>query len=258
MGHLRHFAFFLLFLIAVSPAAHSLYCVGITQGVDWDDVKLQNGTPAFFTTRIYNTSSGGGYCEPGEYTLSLSLRDSPAPLDEAFSWELKPDKLSLSDNDNQQVLLTLTPKIDGQFTVVITVTRGNPGSGSGTKIVSTSAARINITVGNAGDSKFTTVPFWTVRKDCPGGFVVKQGEDCPHACEDGSASVNGVCLEDSQNLSQPQVPQGQPGVIEKIVPVIPAEILGVVIIAVLALGGGLVCALLYIRKLKHESGGRHR
>ena len=201
---MRFLVFLALFLIAlfIAGPVYSLSCVGLTQSVEWDDVRLQKGVPSFFTTKVLNSSSGTGYCEQGYYTIELSLQEKDFELDEIFDWNVDPATLSLSDNGSAPVLITLTPKVEfGKFVLLIQATRSN--AAGGTKIISASTAKMNITIGDSADPRFSDVPFWRIRKDCPGGFVVKQGEECPRVCQDGQrADAEGKCLEDA---GQPKV-----------------------------------------------------
>lgn len=251
-----------LFLIVLFIASHvySLSCVGLTQSVEWNDVKLQKGGLAFFTTKVLNSSSGTGYCEQGYYTIELSLQEKEFELDEIFDWNVDPATLALNDNDSAPVLITLIPKVDfGKFTLLIRATRSN--SAGGTKIMSASTAKMNITVGDSADPRFSAVPFWRVRKDCPGGFVVKQGEECPRLCESGQvADEQGKCPEDKE---EPKVIVVEK---EKIVPVGQSAffVLGglqlsfesfILIIAIVIAVCVIAFFLLYTRNLKRQFRG---
>jgi len=59
------------------------------------------------------------------------------------------------------------------------------------KYVFTASAKLVISVGD-GTGEYSDVPFWTVRKDCNGGFVVEEGEPCPRICPDGSVVLENL------------------------------------------------------------------
>ncbi len=262
MGEMRFLGFLALFLIVlfIASSVYSLSCVGLTQSVEWDDVKLQKGNPAFFTTKVLNSSSGTGYCEQGYYTIELSLQEKDFELDEIFDWNVDPATLALSDNDSAPVLITLIPKVEfGKFVLLIRATRTN--SAGGTKIMSASTAKMNITVGDSADPRFSAVPFWRVRKDCPGGFVVRQDEECPRLCESGQvADEQGKCPEDKEAPNVIVVEK------EKIVPVGQSAffVLGgltlsfesfILIVAVIVAVCIIAFSLLYIRSAKQRLRG---
>lgn len=264
------------FLIALFflPNAFSLSCVGISQDQRWELVDMAKDVPGYFSTRIYNSTAGAGECEDADYVMSLSLQSSELSLGQVFDYEFEPERMFIGNGGSAQVLLTLTPKVSsGQYTVVMTVTRQNPGEG-GTSIISSSSARINVLVGNNSVTDFSEIPFWTVRKDCPGGFVVREGEQCPRAvCMDGNLVYgndlcqeelfvcgNGLCeqyenwnncpkdCEIPEGWEQSQIPQEKEGEngIELIIAII------AVIIACIA----LAFAFFYTRQVKKQLKGR--
>lgn len=245
-----------------AAGAYSYVCVSITQPLEWDSVKMEKDSNYYFTTRINNSMSSGGYCEPGEYEISLSLDKQEISFGDIFDWNANPKRMLLNNNESRQVLLTLSPKVStGKFIVFITAKRFAAGSEGGTKIISSSIARMKVTIGDGSDLKFTELPFWVVRKDCPGGFVVKQGEECPRPCADGSPAVNGVCPEDSAGNLSPGAGPGEnqpPGTIERLVPVLPMEILSIIIAVVVVLGAAVAGMFIYIRRLKQQLGGGGR
>jgi len=142
---------------------------------------------------------------------------------------------------------------------LIQATRSN--SAGGTKILSASTAKMKITVGDSADPRFSAIPFWRIRKDCPGGFVVRQDEECPRLCESGQAAdEQGKCPEDKE----------EPNVIvverEKIVPFGSTAffVLGglqlsfesfILIIAIVIAVCVIAFFLLYTRNLKRQVRG---
>jgi len=204
MRWLRWTAIFLFILFTISTA-HSLICVTITQSNDWDGVKMVKGKSYFFTTKIYNNSAGGGYCDPGNYEVKLKLENKSLLFDDIFDGNAAPKTFTLNNNGDMQVLVTLTPKVDfGKYTVLVMAERKGSG-GSGTSIISTATAKIKTIVGDESDPDFTEVPFWMIRKDCPGGYVVRQEEECPRLCENNKAAdEDGLCPEDKKPISPAQ------------------------------------------------------
>ena len=250
--------FLVLAVFFALPSVLALSCVGISQGAGWDEVNLEKGVLSYFSTRIYNSSAGGGYCDPGYYTVELSLTSEDIEIGQIFDYNVSPAEMFLDNGENRQVLLSLTPKVEsGHFTVLVTVKRRPPEAG-GTSIISTSTARISILIGNNPDTAYLEKPFWTQRKDCPGGFVVKQGEQCPSkVCLDNSFVYgNGLCPEELEALRKQEeaqkanetVPTGFFGL-----PVSAESAVGFagILVAIIAVAG----SLLYVQRLKRELKG---
>ena len=251
----------LCFFLAIAPGFYAVACVSISQGTDWGAIKMEMGKQAYLSTRVYNSSAAGYYCDPATYKIVVTMASQNFRLEDIFDVNVSPPSFDLQDSENRQVLVTLTPKVpNGKFDLLITARRENPGMG-GTQIFSTSSAALTAVVGDGTDPRYSELPFWTMRKDCPGGFVVKQGEECPRICNDGrAADSEGKCPEDSAGrLSTGAGGNQAPGVIERLIPVLPMEMITGIILVVAVLGAALVGMFLYIRKLKQELvGGRHR
>ncbi len=261
--------FLSVFLLAL-PSVSALSCVGISQDQRWDLVDMTKDVPGYFSTRIYNSTAEAGECEDSDYVISLSLQSNELSLDQVFDYKFEPERMFIGNGGNTQVLLKLTPKVSsGQYTLIMTATRQNPGEG-GTSIVSSSSARINTLVGNNPVTDFSEIPFWTVRKNCPGGFVVKEGEQCPRAvCMDGNLVYGkDLCLEDlfvcgnglceqyenwNNCLEDCNIPEGwEPPIAQgKENAGIGIEII-IAIIAVVIAGIALAFAFFYIRQVKKQ------
>ncbi len=253
-----------LFLVLfILPSALSLSCVGISQGNDWDDIQMQKGIPSYFSPRIYNSSAGTGTCEESNYVVELSLENSEFVVDDIFDYNLNPEEVYLKNGQSAQTLITLVPKVSaGKYKVLITARRDSP-EGSGTAIISTSSARLVITIGNNPTPNYSEIPFWTVRKDCPGGFVVKEGEPCPiRACRNGTLiySEDESCPEDTELAPAPeQTGNGEetPGQEHE-----KAEQEGlsiemiIAVTAILVACAGLIGSFAYIQKLRGELRGK--
>jgi hypothetical protein len=260
MHWLGYAAIFCLILFSAVPA-YSLICIGATQNNDWGSVQMTKGNPGFFTTMVYNKSAAGESCDPGDYTVELALKDSQFAFEEIFDGNAQPASFQLGDGEDRKVLVTLTPKVDsGTFTVLITGKRLSPGTG-GVGIVKTVTARITIIIGNGVSPAYADMPFWRIRKDCPGGFVVSQGEECPRVCENGQkADEQGKCPEDEQKPNTIVVER------EKLVPVGSTAffVLGglqlsfesfILIIAIVIAVCVIAFFLLYTRNLKRQFRG---
>lgn len=261
----NHMVLFLSVFLLALPSVSALSCIGISQDQRWDLVEMTKDVPGYFSTRIYNSTAGAGECEDSDYAMSLSLQSSnELKLEQIFNYEFEPQRMFIGNGGSTQVLLKLTPKVSsGEYTVIMTVTRQNPDEG-GTSIVSSSSARINILVGNNPVTDFSEIPFWTVRKDCPGGFVVKEGEQCPRAvCMDGNLAYgedlcpedlfvcgNGLCeqYENWNNcLKDCEIPTGgEPPIAQGNIELI------IAIIAVVIAGIALAFAFFYIRQVKKQ------
>lgn len=252
----------LCFFLAIAPAFHAMACVSISQGTDWGAIKMEMGKTAYLSTRVYNSSAAGYYCDPATYQIEATMASLDFRMEDIFDVNVSPPSFDLQDSENRQVLVALTPKVqNGKYDLLITAKRGNPGMG-GTQIFSTASAALTAVVGNGTDPRYSDIPFWTVRKDCPGGFVVRQGEECPRICDDGrTADSEGKCPEDSAGKLSPGAGGNEnqaPGGIERLIPVLPMEIILIGILVVVVLGAALVGMFLYVRKLKQEIGGGRR
>ncbi|MBN2067049.1 MAG: hypothetical protein JW744_01120 [Candidatus Diapherotrites archaeon] len=253
MRWLTYAAIIALVLLFALPA-FSKACVTITQSNDWENVKMSKGNSYFFTTKLFNISADGAYCEPATYEIDLKLENDRLVFSEVFDGNASPMRFPLNDGGSLPVLITLTPKVDfGKYTVLITAKRLNLG-GTGTSIVTTVTAKINAVVGDESDPGFTEVPFWMVRKDCPGGYVVRQDEACPRLCQNGlAADEQGKCPEDKAGepasaQQQSQLEAGQTGFF---ILGVSGEIF-IAIMAVLVAAVALVFAFMYIRNLKEQ------
>ena len=247
----------LCFFLAIAPAFHAMACVSISQGTDWGAIKMEMGKTAYLSTRVYNISAAGYYCDPATYKIEVVMASQDSRLEDIFDVNVSPPSFDLQDSENRQVLVALTPKVqNGKYNLLITARRENPGMG-GTQIFSTASAALTAVVGNGTDPRYSELPFWTVRKDCPGGFVVRQGEECPRICDDGrTADSEGKCPEDNAGkLATGGNENPAPGGIERLVPVLPMEIISIGILVVVVLGAALVGMFLYVRKLKKAIGG---
>jgi len=238
---------------------------------------MEKDIPSYFSTRVYNSTTGGGSCDPGTYSMELSLKDSEFTVDQIFDYEFTPEEMFIGDGGNARVLLTLTPKVSsGEHTVLMTAKRKN--TSGGTAILSTSTAKINVLIGDNPVTDFAEIPFWIFRKDCPGGFVVSEGEECPRtSCLDGTwvygdelceedlfICGNGLCeqYENWNNcLVDCPIPEG--GIPEPLTnqPLEKEEdgigiALIVAIIAIVIACGALIFAFIYIRYTKKELKGR--
>jgi len=256
----RNITLFLLLLL-ILPGALGLACVGISQGANWNDVDMEKGVESFFSTRIYNSSSSGGYCDEGNYGLKLELASEEFTIDDIFEYEIKPEEMFLDNGENNQVLVTLTPKVStGRYTVLI-IAMKKPAEVGGTAIISTATAKLTVLIGNNPDPAYTEVPFWTMRKDCPGGFVVKKGEQCPSGvCKDNSLVYgDDLCPDELEELRKQKEAEGkieeetiQTGLFGLAVPSLEMIVaVAALVIAVAAVAG----SFLYIKKLKKELRG---
>jgi len=190
----------ILTAIALISPANALVCVTMSNGSEWNDAKIKVDEAAYFTFRVYNSSADGRLCEDGTYEINVELIDSDYKIDEIFNWSIDSPSFDMKNGENKQVLLTLTPKELGAHTIKVTTKLIPKGSG-GTQMVYTTSAKINAAVSLEGDKSFNEIPFWKVRKDCPNGLVVKEGEECPKLCENGAKAYESKgeeCPEDSE------------------------------------------------------------
>ena len=140
----KHLVLFLSVFLLALPSVSALSCVGISQDQRWDLVEMTKDVPGYFSTRVYNSTAGAGECEDSDYAMSLSLQSDELKLDQVFDYVFEPERMFIGNGGSTQVLLKLTPKVSsGTYTVVMTVTRQNPGEG-GTSIISSSSAKMTI------------------------------------------------------------------------------------------------------------------
>jgi hypothetical protein len=190
----------LLFLIAVSMAgfANAIVCITMSNGNEWKDAKIKLSEPAFFSFRAYNSSADGRVCDTSNYEINIELIDSDKKLEDVFDWTVDTPAFELENKENQRVLLTLIPKELGFYTIKVTAKLMPKGEG-GTQLIYTTSAKINASISLEGDESYNEIPFWKIRKDCPNGLVVKEGEECPRLCKDGTKileSKGEKCKED--------------------------------------------------------------
>lgn len=251
MKLLRWRGLFLIFLLVALPASSmalpSQYCVTISQGIDWEEVKMKRGEPTYLSTRVSNSSAQGDYCEPGVYEVTLEMEAGNVEIGDIFDWEVEPNNFELGNGDDQRVLVTLTPKVEnGTHNVLIIALRRNPGEG-GTQIFQKTKARLTAVIGEELDSEYAEVPFWTIRKDCPGGYVVRKGDECPRICESGKlAGDDGKCPEDEEAVQEDGAGEGgagSAGISFEMVVAITA------VLAAVAIG---ISAFFYIQRLKQQ------
>lgn len=191
----------LLILIAISMvgSVNAIVCNTMSNGNVWKDAKIKLEEPAYFTFRVYNSSADGRICDESRYEIDVELVDEDRQIEEVFEVSLDSPSFDMEDSENKQVLLTLVPKEMGFFVIKVTTKLIPKGSAGGTQLIYTTSAKINASVSLEGDESYNEIPFWKIRKDCPNGLVVKQGEECPVLCEDGSKiyqSKGEICPED--------------------------------------------------------------
>ena len=190
----------LLFLIAISMSslANAIVCITMSNGNEWKDAKIKLSEPAYFSFRIYNSSADGRICDASNYEINIELIDSDKKLEDVFEWTMDTPAFELENGENQRGLLTLIPKELGFYTIKVTAKLMPKGEG-GTQLIYTTSAKINASVSLEGDESYNEIPFWKIRKDCPNGLVVKEGEECPRICKDGTKileSKGEKCKED--------------------------------------------------------------
>jgi len=188
-----------LILICMLGSANAIVCITMSNGSEWKDAKLKLNEPAYFSFRVYNSSADGRVCDSSSYEIEITLVNEEGEyLEEVFDWEIDSPYFDMVDGQNKRVLLTLIPKKLGYYTVNV-MTKLVPKNAEGTKLVYATSAKINASISLEGDESYNQYPFWKVRKDCPNGLVVKEGEECPRLCEDGTKvfeSLGEKCPED--------------------------------------------------------------
>ena len=189
----------LAIFIAMSIAgASATVCNTMSNGAEWKDARLKINTLSYFSFRVYNSSADNRICDTSDFAIDVELEDSTQKLDDIFDWEIDTQNFTLLNGESKKILLTMKPKQNGQFTVKIT-TKIMPKNSGGTQLIYSTSAKINASVSETGDESYNEVPFWKIRKDCPNGLVVKEGEECPKLCKDGTKileSKGEKCKED--------------------------------------------------------------
>jgi len=190
--------FLLTFMLAIAliGSANSLVCVTVGNDQTWNDAQLKIGEKAYFTLVVYNNSADGRFCDTAKYGVFLTV-EGDIELTDILDYEIDITEFTLSNQEYKRVLITITPKVEGYYELRVTAAM-MPEESGGTTIKYGSSARIKAHFSETGEEKFSEVPFWTVRKDCPNGVVVKEGEECPReVCDDGSfAYGDDYCPED--------------------------------------------------------------
>lgn len=192
----------ILIAICMLGNANAIVCITMANGNEWKDAKIKLNEPAYFSFRVYNSSADGLECDKSSYEMEIKLIDSEKKLEEVFEWEFDNQAIELNNGENKRILLTLTPKELGFYVVNVTV-KLVPKNAEGTTLIYTTSAKINASVSLEGNESYNEIPFWKVRKDCPNGLVVREGEECPRICEDGTKiyeSKGERCPEDQLSL----------------------------------------------------------
>jgi len=179
--------------------ANCLVCVTISHDSTWNDAKLKIGEEAYFSLVIYNSSAEGKYCEPARYGITLTTEEG-INIDDIIAYEIDPEIIEIKSGGYARALIKIIPKVEGYYEIKATTTL-LPEEGGGTKLVFGASATIKAHFSTTGEEKYNEVPFWKIRKDCPNGIVVKQGEECPsRICEDKSYRYgNDICPEDEED-----------------------------------------------------------
>ena len=174
------FGFFLAIAMTTAFAENQRICANIAGQYD---TVLEQGKEAYFSFRVYNsTTEQGAFCLPATFSMRVWMEG--ASIDNYFTYSLSTEKFSLLSGDNERILLTLTPKADlpsgsDVYTIFITASRQPDATDGSIAIFYEATGRIKATIGSTADTEYSDIPFWTVRKDCPNGVVVEQGQDCP-------------------------------------------------------------------------------
>ena len=184
--------------IALITNVQGLVCVTISNDSTWNDAKLKIGEEAYFSLVIYNSSAEGKYCEPARYGITLTTE--AGNIDDIIAYEIDPIITEIKSGGYARALIKITPKVEGYYKIKATTTL-EPAEGSGgTRLLYGASATIKAHFSTTGEEKYNEVPFWKIRKDCPNGIVVKEGEECPsRVCEDGTFKYgNDLCPEDQE------------------------------------------------------------
>jgi len=187
--------------IALITNVQGLVCVTISNDNTWNDAKLKIGEEAFFSLVIYNSSAEGKYCEPARYGIDLSIEGEN--IDDIISWEIDPEITEIKSGGYARALIKITPKVEGYYEIKATTTLLPKEGSGGTKLLYGASATIKAHFSTTGEEKYNEIPFWKIRKDCPNGIVVKQGEECPsRVCEDKTYRYgNDLCPEDKEQAT---------------------------------------------------------
>jgi hypothetical protein len=145
------------------------------------NISIQN----YVSLRVYNSTVSTDICEEGVYSISLQLIPSLLSTElqnihDYFDYNLSDNNISLINGENKRVLLTLIPKVSGDYNIKVTVGRQASGnSSSTTSIVSTTSAKIEVIVdGNEQLTNTSIVPMWTQVKVCSNGRIVDINANC--------------------------------------------------------------------------------
>ena len=185
--------------IALITNVQGLVCVTISNDNTWNDAKLKIGEEAYFSLVIFNSSAEGKYCEPANYGITLTTKEG-TNIDDIIDYEIDPAELPIESGGYARALIKITPKIEGYYEIKATTTL-IPKDTGGTKLLYGASATIKAHFSTTGEEKYNEIPFWKIRKDCPNGIVVKQGEECPNrVCEDKTFRYgNDLCPEDMED-----------------------------------------------------------
>jgi len=175
--------FWLIILLATVNADNARICANIAGGYD---AMLEEGKEAFFSFRVYNiTTEYGAYCLPAVYTVRVWMEEKE--VSDYFEYSLTTEMMALNGGENERTLLKLELKPDRPkpetgregYKVFVTATREPETGGGSVAIYYEATGKVDVIVGTEMDEEYAEVPFWTMRKDCPDGAVVKEGEECP-------------------------------------------------------------------------------
>ena len=172
--------------ITLLPSVFSLACVGVSQGHDWNGIVIEIDEESYFSPRVYNTTSvEGAECQDAWYHIELDFLYLDEKVEDYFDYDFDIERFHLKGGETKQVLLKLKPKVDyGNYTLKITAVR-EAGQTAMMSYVFTSSAKLTVFIGEETTGAYDEVPFWKERKDCEGGFVVREGEICPKLCPNG-------------------------------------------------------------------------
>lgn len=187
MGNMKKIVLVLICLALATPSIWAASCIAMSNG-GTNNINVQNGVPSYVSLRIYNSTIDKGICEDGTYTLKAELvnDDLTDPFGKNsiltfFDYSFSDNNFQLTNGENKQSLLTLTPKKSGVFIIKITATK-NPTIVLGSSIVSTTSALIKVEAQGADavvQPVAQEVPFWTTHKNCSDGSVVLKSQKCP-------------------------------------------------------------------------------
>lgn len=187
--------------IALITNVNALVCVTISNDNSWNDAQLKIGEEAYFSLVIYNSSAAGAYCEPSNYGITLTTEEG-INIDDIINYKIDPEVFPIKSGGYTRALIKITPKVEGYYEIKAITTLLPEDTGGGTKLLYGATATIKAHFSTTGEEKYNEIPFWKIRKDCPNGIVVKQGEECPtRVCEDKTFRYgNDLCPEDKQPM----------------------------------------------------------